>query len=80
MVRIFYVMWFASWTIIFLLAATQIAIPLVRGRPLFPVLNKRKRVLERELAEAREKADADAARDELKDLRTRRQGGRPRPF
>lgn len=48
---------------------TQVALPLIRSTPLFPIFGTRRRQLEREIARANEERDLAAMEDKLKSLK-----------
>lgn len=63
------------WAIVIIgtaVVVTQIIIPAVNGRPLFPLLRKENRALEGELAEVQEEMDRRSLKQRIKNLRRNR--------
>jgi hypothetical protein len=61
----------AILTIGALLIVTQIIVPAVRGRPLFPILRSRGRHVEKAVASAKEDIDISAQEKELAELKAK---------
>ena len=71
MIKIWLFLEFVAYVIIPLFAITQIIIPTIRGRALFPIFRSKRRRLEQELAELRSGNDDAQLEEEVRKERER---------